>query len=198
MSQTQENFSSKFKADLVIEVIKGDRDINTIAAEHGIQPDLLLSWKKEFLEKAPSVFDRSREEHFRKKAALLEKESDEYVKKIDEATIQLDWVKKKLQSCLDQGTRLNLVRDLLKNKEEISITAAAEILGINRTSVYYKKRPVSEEELQCKAIVERLHAENPTWGARRISAQLKMLGHNVGRKRAHRYLTEMETDCIDP
>ena len=65
MSRTRRNFSSKFKSDLVLEALKGEKDINTIAVENNIQPNLLRNWKKEFLEKASVVFDDSREENLK-------------------------------------------------------------------------------------------------------------------------------------
>ena len=39
MSRTRRNFSSKFKSDLVLEVLKGEKDLNTIAVENNIQPN---------------------------------------------------------------------------------------------------------------------------------------------------------------
>ena len=50
MSRTRRNFTAQFKAKLVLEVLKGEKDINTIATENNIQPNLLRNWKKEFLE----------------------------------------------------------------------------------------------------------------------------------------------------
>ena len=57
MSRTRRNFSAKFKSELVIELLKGEKDLNTIASENNIQPNLLRNWKKEFLDKASVVFD---------------------------------------------------------------------------------------------------------------------------------------------
>lgn len=57
MSRTRRNFSAKFKSDLVIELLKGEKDLNTLAVENNIQPNLLRNWKKEFLDKASLVFD---------------------------------------------------------------------------------------------------------------------------------------------
>lgn len=50
MSRTRRNFTAQFKAKLVLEVLKGEKDINTIATENNIQPNLLRNWKKEFLD----------------------------------------------------------------------------------------------------------------------------------------------------
>ena len=54
MSRQRRNFSAKFKSDLVIELLKGEKDINTLAVENDIQPNLLRNWKKEFLDLADS------------------------------------------------------------------------------------------------------------------------------------------------
>ena len=61
MSRTRRSFSAKFKSELVIELLKGEKDLNTIAAENNIQPNLLRNRKKEFLDKASVVFDDTRE-----------------------------------------------------------------------------------------------------------------------------------------
>ena len=76
---------------------------------------------------------------------------------------------------MDLTTRVNLVQNLLTTKG-IPASVGAKLLDINRTSIYYKGIPVSEEELSCKEIMDHLHTENPTWGARQMSAQLKALG----------------------
>ena len=52
MSRQIRNFSAKFKSDLVIELLKGEKDFNTLVAENNIQPNLLRNWKKEFLDNA--------------------------------------------------------------------------------------------------------------------------------------------------
>ena len=86
--------------------------------------------------------------------------------------MQVDWLKKNLKKLSDLTTRVNLVRNLSTTKE-LPVSTGAKLLGINRTSVYYGGIPVSEEELECKSIIDHLHTDNPTWGARQMSAQLK-------------------------
>ena len=36
MSRTRRNFSAKFKSEIVIELLRGEKDLNTIAAENNI------------------------------------------------------------------------------------------------------------------------------------------------------------------
>ena len=100
---------------------------------------------------------------------------------------------------MDQATRLSIVQILMKDEnKEIFVSTAADLLGVNRSSVYYKPAGPSQEELDCKAIIDRLHTENPTWGARTMSAQLKQRGYAVGRKKARHYMDEMGIDPIYP
>ena len=91
----------------------------------------------------------------------------------------------------DLTTRVNLVRSLSTTKE-LPVSTGAKLLDINRTSVYYGGLPVSQEELECKAIIDHLHTDNPTWGARQMSAQLKLRGYHVGCRKAGRYMCEMD------
>lgn len=62
--------------------------------------------------------------------------------------MQVEWLKKNLKKFANLTTRVSLVQNLLTTKE-IPVSVGAELLDINRTSVYYKGKPVSEEELAC-------------------------------------------------
>ena len=101
---------------------------------------------------------------------------------------------------MDLTTRVNLVRSLRSttDKTEIPVSVAADLCGINRTSIYYEAKPVSDTELECKAIMDHFHTDNPIWGARQMSAQLKCRGYHIGRKRARKWMTEMAIDPIYP
>ena len=84
----------------MIELLKGEKDLNTIATENNIQPNLLRNWKKEFLDKASVVFDDTREDNLKEKLALERKEKAEYAKKVGQLTMQVDWLKKKSEETL--------------------------------------------------------------------------------------------------
>lgn len=197
MSRKRRNFSAKFKSDLVIELLKGEKDLNTLATENNIQPNLLRNWKREFLNNASAVFDDKREENLKEKLVEERKEKAEYAKKVGQLTMQVDWLKKNLKKFADLTTRVNLVRNLLTTKE-LPASVDASLLDINRTSIYYKGSSVSDDELACKEIIDHLHTDNPTWGARQMSAQLKARGYRVGRRKARRYMNEMDIHPIYP
>lgn len=95
MSRQRRNFSAKFKSDLVIELLKGEKDLNTLAVENNIQPNLLRNWKKEFLDNASIVFDEKREDNLKTKLLEERREKEQYAKKVGQLTMQVDWLKKK-------------------------------------------------------------------------------------------------------
>ena len=101
---------------------------------------------------------------------------------------------------MDPTTRVNLVQSLhsTTEKPEIPVSIAADLCGINRSSIYYSGKPVSDTELECKEIIDHLHTDHPTWGARQMAAQLKLRGYHIGRKKARRWMTEMAIDPIYP
>ena len=196
MSRSRRNFSAEFKTNLVLQLLKGEKELNVLAVENDIQPNLLRNWKKEFLTNASLAFDNKREDNLREKLAEERKEKAEYAKKVGQLTMQVAGSKKNLKKLSDLTTRVNLVRNLSTTKE-LPVSTGANLLEINRTSVYYGGIPVSEEELEFKAVIDHLHTDNPTWGAR-LSAQLKLRGYQVGRRKAGRYMREMNITPIYP
>jgi len=55
------SFTLAFKTKVVLELLRGERELNEIAAAYEISPNQLKNWKSEFLENADSVFDRKRD-----------------------------------------------------------------------------------------------------------------------------------------
>ncbi len=50
-------FSPEYKAQLVLELISGQRNAAEIARKEHIKDSLLYEWRAQFLEKAPAVFE---------------------------------------------------------------------------------------------------------------------------------------------
>jgi putative transposase len=80
----------------------------------------------------------------------------------------------------------------------IALQAVSDMLGINRTSVYYQPKEPSEQEIRAKHRIDELHTEHPTWGSRQISKQLKAGGIPIGRHKTRRYMAEMGIRVIYP
>ena len=90
MRKKRQNHSAEFKAKVAIEALKEQKTITELAQLYEIHPNQISTWKKEFLENASQVFDKS----------LRRPKEDEKVTKLYETIGQLkienDWLKKKL------------------------------------------------------------------------------------------------------
>lgn len=98
---------------------------------------------------------------------------------------------------MDLIGRVNLLR-AQKDNAEIPLSTAADLLGVNRSSVYYKAKDPSETELAVRNAIDQLHTESPAWGSRQISKKLKRQGFDIGRLKTRRYMAEMGIHAIYP
>jgi len=81
---------------------------------------------------------------------------------------------------------------------EVPIKTQAALLGLNRSSLYYKPAPPSPEELALKRRIDELYTESPFYGSRRITALLRREGYQVNRKAVQRHMREMGIAGICP
>lgn len=84
------------------------------------------------------------------------------------------------------------------DKPEIAIKTQAELLSLNRTSLYYKPVGVSEEEVALKNRIDEIYTEHPFYGSRRIAAVLRREGREVNRKAVQRHMREMGIAGVCP
>ncbi len=90
----------EFKTKVVLEVLQGERELGELAAEYGINPNMLRNWKREFLENASRAFDESRQaKQARRKEAELEKKQAQMLRTIGQLTLERDF----LQECFRTG-----------------------------------------------------------------------------------------------
>jgi len=52
-------YSAKFKFQVVMEVLRGQKEIGQVARAYGVHPITLGLWKKDFMEHGPEVFGGS-------------------------------------------------------------------------------------------------------------------------------------------
>lgn len=93
-------FSAELKAKIVLEVIRGEKELNVIAVEYEIAPNQIRNWKSEFLNNAASAFDDNRTEDLKVELQKKEQETDSLYKKVGQLTTQVDWLKKKSEELL--------------------------------------------------------------------------------------------------
>ena len=64
---------------------------------------------------------------------------------------------------------------------KLSLSRQADLLGISRGSLYYKPRPVSEDDLKLMRRIDELHMEYLFAGSRMMKGLLRQEGFTVGR-----------------
>ena len=75
----------------------------------------------------------------------------------------------------------------------LTIKDQADLLSVNRTSLYRADSEPSEEEVRIKHLIDRIHTERPARGSRGIRDDINnmKLGFRVNRKRIQSYMREM-------
>lgn len=57
MKRSRRNHSTKFKAKVALEAIRGDATLAELASRHGVHATQIATWRKQLLEHAPEVFE---------------------------------------------------------------------------------------------------------------------------------------------
>jgi transposase-like protein len=91
----KERRSSVFKKKVALEAIREKKTINEIASSYDVHPVQVGRWKKQLLEGIDSIFESSS----KNKKAIDERASIESSlnEKIGRLTMELEWLKKKLE-----------------------------------------------------------------------------------------------------
>lgn len=80
---------------------------------------------------------------------------------------------------------------------DLSKRRRCELLGLNRSTVYYAKQPVSAEDLAIMEAIDRQYSKDPCYGVRRMSEHLnKNEGFHMNHKRVRRLMRLMNLVAI--
>ncbi len=87
----RKQFTSKFKAKVAIEALKGHRTVNQIAGEFEVHPSQINPWKKPLLEGSGDIFGKGR----KRQTESFEAEREMLFGQIGRLKVEVDWLKKK-------------------------------------------------------------------------------------------------------
>jgi transposase len=91
--QTRKQYSPAFKAQLVQELLREEKTVAQLAAEHGIHPTQLHKWRAIAVEGLPELFSRS--DATAKLKARYEEQLEELYAQLGRVTAQLAWLKRR-------------------------------------------------------------------------------------------------------
>jgi len=81
---------------------------------------------------------------------------------------------------------------------ELPLTVQAALLGLSRSSLYYRPVLPSSQEVALKHRIDALYTAHPYYGSRRIAAALRQEGQVVNRKAVQRHMREMGIAGVAP
>jgi len=82
--------------------------------------------------------------------------------------------------------------------QNLSISRQCRLLNINRSTYYYKKRPIKPIDLKLMKLIDKQYLKTPTWGSRSMRNHLRRQGYKVNRKRVQRLMRLMGLEAIYP
>jgi len=82
--------------------------------------------------------------------------------------------------------------------QRLPLSIQCELLSLNRTSIYYKKRPISVEKLAILNAMDEIFTENPVYGAGKIRVELIKLGFSISRPTVADYMKILGLEAIYP
>ncbi len=94
---------------------------------------------------------------------------------------------------MSPGRRREMVE---REHPKLPIVRQCALLGVSRSSLYYRPRAVSEEDLSLMGEIDRQYLETPFYGSRRMKAWLERRGIQVSRKRVQRLMRIMGLRAI--
>jgi putative transposase len=81
---------------------------------------------------------------------------------------------------------------------EISVRRQCELVGLNRSSLYYQPAGESEYNLLLMRLIDRQYTRTPFYGWPRMTVYLRREGHEVNSKRVRRLMALMGLQAIYP
>ena len=82
--------------------------------------------------------------------------------------------------------------------EKISVLRQCQLLGLNRTGLYYRGRPESVEDVNLMRLIDEQYTRTPFYGYRRMTVYLRQLGLSVNHKRVRRLMRKLGLEAIYP
>jgi putative transposase len=135
-----------------MEAIGARKKIQEIAADHAIHPIQVSQWKRQLLDGASALFTKG--SRCKDKEEVQAKEA-ELFQQFGCLQMELEWLKKSL-SCSDARELRKLVDH---DHPELSVSRQCVLLGLPRSTLYYRSVPVRESTLRIMARIDALYLE---------------------------------------
>ena len=85
---------------------------------------------------------------------------------------------------------------MIDRSDKLPVVRQCQLLGLSRSSVYYRAQPVSEGDLTLMRRIDELHLNHPFAGARMLRDLLRQEGFLVGRRHVTTLMKKMGIEAL--
>jgi len=194
MSKKRTNYSSAFKTKLVLELLQNADTLAEIASKHNILPQNLVNWKKTFLANAEIAMEPSKAvKEYKEELIKSQEQNERLTALVGKVTVEKEWLAKKLKSL--GSSELKQLIDLKPTSASLSINHQCQLLGINRSGLYYQLR-VNHAKQIIKNHITKVFEQIPIYGEKKVHKQLLEDGIKVSLNTVARYRQELGLKAV--
>lgn len=183
--------TAEFKKRIALEALKEQKTVREIATEYEVNPMQVCKWKKALYENATQLFESPNRKRDVEKS-MQEREAKLH-EKIGQLTVELDWMKKKLELSSDEKRLF-----IEPAHKKIPIYRQCKLIGLNRSTYYLEPKCETPENLKIMRLIDEEYTIHPFLGSRKLRLLLKEKGYIVNRKRIQRLMQKMGIEAIYP
>ncbi|AWV05675.1 IS3 family transposase (plasmid) [Burkholderia sp. JP2-270] len=184
--RTRRTHSAVFKAKVALAALKGERTLAELAQQFDVHPNQITEWKRQLQERAADVFGA---------AGMPSSEPPVDLKALHAKIGQLTQENGFFRRCAYQGGIAER-KTMIDRRHALPVSHQTRLVGIARSSAYYRPQPVSEADLLLMRRIDELHMEFPFAGARMLARLLRREGHEVGRRRVRTLMKRMGVEVL--
>ncbi|WP_432207388.1 IS3 family transposase [Burkholderia pyrrocinia] len=184
--RTRRTHSAAFKAKVALAAVKGERTLAELAQQFDVHPNQITEWKRQLQERAADVFGTT---------GVPSSEPPVDVKTLHAKIGQLTLENGFFVRSARQG-RTAERKAMIDRTHALPVCRQTRLVGIARSSAYYRAQPVSLADELLMRRIDELHMEFPCAGARMLASLLRREGHEVGRRRVRTLMKRMGVEAL--
>src|SRR5262249_49541751 len=164
MGVKRKQHSAEFKARVAMASLSAEKTLTELSAEFGVHPTMISNGKQELVKRAGELFARG------SKAAA----GADAQKVIDDLHRKIRAVAGRERFSCGAARHLPSAerRVMIAPEAGLSVTRQCALVGIARSSFYYRPRPEPEQELDLLKRLDRIFTNDPVYSSRRLQVAL--------------------------